>query len=129
MTNRILNTRVAGVTFEGRQALIEQIRTSDPCRLVPEPTNPYDKNAIAVHVAHDGNVWHIGFVPKEIAAEIAPYLEGEALMCRIAEITGGFETRDGDTASLGVRLRIELPTVIGENPNDILYPPWGNGDA
>ena len=109
MTSRILNTRVAGVTFEGRQALIAQLSTNDPCRVVPEPTNAYDKNALAVHVAHNGAVWHIGFVPREIAAEIAPFLEGEAVMCHIAEITGGFETRDGDTAALGVRLRIELP--------------------
>ena len=106
---KVINTRVAGVTFEGRQALIAQLSTSDPCRIVPEPTNAYDKNALAVHVAHDGQVWHIGFVPRDIAAEIAPYLEGEAVMCEIAEITGGFETRDGDTASLGVRLMIELP--------------------
>lgn len=108
-TNRILNTKVSGVTFDGRQALVAQINTSDPCRLVPEPTNKYDPNAIGVMVAHDGQVWHIGYIPKEIAAQIAPYLEGEALMCRIAEITGGFETRDGDTAALGVRLLIELP--------------------
>lgn len=109
MTTKILNTKVSGVTFEGRQALIAQLSTSDPCRIVPEPTNAYDKNALAVHVAHNGAVLHIGFVPREIAAQIAPYLEGEALMCEITEITGGFETRDGDTAALGVRLRIELP--------------------
>lgn len=109
MANRVLNTKVSGVTFDGRQSLIARISPSDPCRLVPEPSNPYDSNAIGVMVAHDGQVWHIGYVPREIAAEIAPYMEGEALMCHIAEITGGFETRDGDTAALGVRLRIELP--------------------
>lgn len=107
--NRVLNTKVSGVTFDGRQALIERLRTTDPCRLEPEPTNPYDSNAIAVKVAHDGEVWHIGFIPKEIAAKIAPYLDGEALMCSIAEITGGFEIGEGDYAALGVRLRIELP--------------------
>lgn len=107
--NRILNAKVAGVTFDGRQALIARISPNDPCRLQPEPENPYDSNAIAVHVAHAGEVWHIGFIPREIAAKIAPYLEGEALMCSIAEITGGFEFDSGETASLGVRLRIELP--------------------
>jgi len=107
--NKVLNTKVAGVTYEGRQDLIVQLSTSDPCRLVPEPTNPYDENAIAVHVAHGGEVWHIGFVPREIAAQIAGHLEGESLMCKIAEITGGFEFDNGDVAPLGVRLRIELP--------------------
>ena len=106
---KVLNCKVAGVTYEGRQSLIAKLSTNDPCRLVPEPTNPYDENAIAVHVAHGGEVWHIGFVPREIAAQIAPHLEGEALMCKIAEITGGFEFDNGDVASLGVRLGIELP--------------------
>ena len=124
MTNRILNTRVAGVTFEGRQALIAQLSTSDPCRIVPEPTNAYDKNALAVHVAHNGEVWHIGFVPRDIAAEIAPYLEGETVMCRIAEITGGFETRDGDTAALGVRLVIEIPSYDQEVPGHPNHHQW-----
>lgn len=109
MTNRVLNTKVAGVTYEGRQALIAQITTIDPCRLEPEPTNPYDPNAIAVKVAHGGEVWHIGYVPREIAAQVAEHLDGENLMVKIVDITGGFEFDNGDVASLGVRLRIELP--------------------
>lgn len=107
--NKVLHTKVAGVTYEGRQSLIERIRATDPCRLQPEPTNKYDPNAIAVMVAHAGEIWHIGYVPKELAAQIAPYIDGEALMVTIAEIVGGFETYDGDTAAWGVRLRIELP--------------------
>ncbi len=109
-TNRVLNTKVSGVTFDGRQALIAQLTGHEPCRLVPEPFNKFDPNAIGVMVASErGEIWHIGYIPKEIAAEISPYLDGENLDCKIAEITGGFETRDGDIAALGVRLRIELP--------------------
>jgi len=109
MSTRILNTKVAGVTFEGRQAYIAKLRGNEPCRIVPEPDNKYDPNALAVHVACDGTVYHVGYIPKELAAEIAKHLEGEALMVEIAEITGGFETREGDTAALGLRLRIEVP--------------------
>ena len=110
MSNRILNTRVAGVPYEERQNLIGLLKGDEPCRLIPEPTNPYDKNAIAVHVAYGATVWHIGYIPKEIAAEIAEHLEGENLDCKIAEITGGFELSNGEGfAALGVRLRIELP--------------------
>lgn len=109
MSNRILNTKVAGVTYEGRQALVAQLTGREPCRLEPEPTNPYDSNAIAVKVAHDGEVWHIGYIPKEIAAQVAPFLEGEPIMCRIAEITGGFQIHEDEYAAYGVRLRIELP--------------------
>lgn len=109
MISKVLNTRVSGVTFEGRQSLIAKLTGNEPCRLQPEPTNKFDPNALAVMVACNNEVWHIGYVPKEIAAEIAPYLDGEALMVKIAEITGGFELNDGGTAAYGVRLRIELP--------------------
>lgn len=114
MSKRILNTKVAGVTFEGRQAHIAKLRGGEPCRIVPEPENPYDPNALAVHVAKDGAVYHVGYVPKELAAQIAPYLEGEALMVEITEVTGGFETYEGDTAALGLRIRIELPGLEDE---------------
>lgn len=116
-TNRILNTKVAGVTFEGRQEYIAKLRGNEPCRIVPEPENPYDPNALAVHVACEGRVYHVGYVPAIMAALVAPYLEGEALMVKIAEITGGFETRDGDTAALGLRIRIELPEVDKDELN------------
>lgn len=108
--NKVLHTKVAGVTFDGRQALIAQLTGREPCRLLPEPGNPYDENAIAVMVVIAmGSVWHIGYVPKELAAQVAPFLDGESLMVTIAEITGGFELNDGDTAAYGVRIRIELP--------------------
>lgn len=34
--------------------------------LVPEPTNPYDPNAVQIH--HDGVM--IGYVPRDLAAEV-----------------------------------------------------------
>lgn len=109
MENRVLNVRVAGVSYEGRQAKIALLETGDPCRIVPEPNNPHDPNALAVHVAHGGAVWHVGYIPRDVAAEIAPVIDGEAFMCVIEEITGGFELWDGGSANLGLRLRIELP--------------------
>lgn len=121
--NKILNTKVAGVTYEGRQALIAQISTSDPCRLEPEPENKFDANAIAVKVAHNGAIWQIGYLPKELASQVAPYLDGENLICFIEEITGGFELSNGNTAALGVRLQIELPGDAQVN-----YRPYENGD-
>lgn len=101
--------KVAGVTFEGRQERIAKLVMSDPCRIVPEPENPYDANALAVHVAHDGEVLHVGFVPRDLAAAIAPHLEGEAVMAAIQDITGGFELRNGETANYGLVIRVEIP--------------------
>jgi len=109
MNTKILTCKVAGVTFEGRQEYLAKLCLSDPCQIVPEPENPYDPNALAVHIAHEGEVFHVGFIPRQLAAEIAPHLEGEKVMAKILEITGGFETRDGGRASLGLLIRVEIP--------------------
>lgn len=115
MTNRVLNIRVVGVTYEGRQAKIAGLLLSDPVRIVPEPDNPYDPNALAVHVAHEGKVEHVGYIPRDMAAEIAPIIDGEAFMCAVAEITGGFELWDGSPANYGLRLRVELPDAEAQD--------------
>jgi len=101
--------RVVGVTYEGRQELIEQLREGDYGRLVPEPTNPYDVNAIAVHIPHDGEVFHIGYIKREFAAEVAPKMEGESLDCRIHSISGGYDNGYDGWVSYGVILQVELP--------------------
>ena len=106
---RILHFRVAGVTFEGRQSVLARLRGNEPIRLEPEPTNAYDKNAIAVKVALDDGVYHCGYVPCEIAAQVAPLMEGEPFMCEIEDISGGFELSNGDTAAYGLKLKVELP--------------------
>ena len=109
MTRTII-TKVAGVTYEGRQDVIAKLHGDEPCRIVPEPTNPHDKNALAVMVAvAPGEVKHVGFVPRHLAAEIAPFLEGEQVMCELLEVTGGFEIEDGEIAARGLRIRIEIP--------------------
>jgi hypothetical protein len=46
-----------------------------PLLLVREPLNEHDPNAIAVHIRQG----HIGYVAKEYAAEIAPFLDSGAM--------------------------------------------------
>lgn len=101
--------KVAGVTFEGRQAHIAKLSGGEVCKIVPEPENAYDKNALAVHVAHGGTIYHVGYVPREIAALVAPHLSGESVLARVAEVTGGFETHEDDVAYLGLRIAVEFP--------------------
>ncbi len=107
---RTIVCKVAGVTFDGRQEIISKLKGDEPCRISPEPTNKYDPNALAIHVAvAPGEVKHVGFVPRDLAKQIAPFLEGEQVMCELLEITGGFEIRDGEIAARGLRIRIEIP--------------------
>lgn len=44
--------------------------TQQTAHLVPEPSNQYDSNAVRVLIGR----WHIGYVPKEISAEVASAL-------------------------------------------------------
>lgn len=60
---------VRGTTFEGRkEKLLELLGQNNelecPAYLVHEPNNPYDSNAIGVHIVEPDI--HIGYVPREI---------------------------------------------------------------
>lgn len=123
---RTLYTKVAGVTYEGRQQHLARLHGHEAVRIVPEPTNQHDPNALAVYVALGGGegttptIVQVGYVPRELAAEIAPLLDGEAVMVAIHEITGGFEIpgRDGEIANYGLILRVEVPEVAEEAADD-----------
>jgi hypothetical protein len=69
--NRIC-TRVAGVTFEGRQSVIARLSIGENILLRREPNNPYDPNAIRVE-CQDG--WQIGYLNRHLAAMLAPFFD------------------------------------------------------
>ncbi len=120
------NTKLAGVTFEGRQDSVAGLEPGIALRLVREPENPYDPNAIGV--------WYgqlkIGFINKGIAARIAPNIDaGERYRAEVKHVTGGgarsvgvnvYVTRE---RSPGLRPAAErghagdvLTALIGERP-------------
>lgn len=94
---RQLQTKVVGVTFENtsrsegresRQRIIEDAARGGTFNfeLFWEPENPDDKNAISVRI--DGE--KIGYLPREIAAELAPLIrDGGELEPFDVEIIGG----------------------------------------
>lgn len=115
METQTLLSKVVGVTFEGRQEIIELMSITDLIQLRPEPQNQYDENAIAVWVAFPPESGmenaQIGYLPKEIAAQVAPHMDGEYFIGTVDEINGGFLKWDGSNASYGVIVRVELPHV------------------
>ena len=84
--------------------ILQNLQSGCPLLIIPEPENQYDSNALAIHVEtkHFGDFanmeqmnqdvqyfgttpeellvpesWHLGYIRKELAAEIVVYLNGE----------------------------------------------------
>jgi hypothetical protein len=90
----------------------ESLRTAIPVRalLIPEPGNPYDKNAVGVDVYLSEGCATVGHLPRELAPEYQPLLlelasRGEIGWCP-GRIMGG-----GDRA-YGIHLQVASPTCI-----------------
>ncbi|HLX26034.1 MAG TPA: helicase-related protein [Candidatus Cybelea sp.] len=86
------HTKIAGVSFEGRQDIIAGLHADAPLQLRRQPENPYDANAIAVHYGDLA----LGFFNKRLAAHIAPLMDcGARYTARVASLTGGAEKHRG----------------------------------
>lgn len=74
-----MRTKVVGVTFSNedgssRTRIIAGMTESDKVCIERDPFNQYDANAVKVCVLKNGEKKQIGFLAKEIAAEISPKL-------------------------------------------------------
>ena len=118
MTVKIFTTKVAGVTFDNRQSVIAHLTGNEPCRIVPQPDNEFDPNALAVEASVNGVIANVGYIPRDLASQIAPYLEGESVMVSIVEITGGFEIDEARFAAYGLLLRIQVPVADDDEDTD-----------
>ena len=65
--------KLTGVVFENAQETIRKFGCKDinSFALMREPENPYDPNAIRVHL---GGLF-LGYVPRHIAKELAPQMD------------------------------------------------------
>jgi hypothetical protein len=55
---------IAGFSYRGS---LKDVKKGDILQMVPDPTNPYDSNAIKI-VSKDGK--HLGFVPKNMTHRV-----------------------------------------------------------
>jgi single-stranded-DNA-specific exonuclease len=93
------NTKIVGVTFEGRQSVIAGLAAGDRLELQRRPENPFDANAIAVFY---GDL-QLGFLRREIALRIAPKIDGgDRYTAVVTGVTGG---RHGKYAGTNIRVR------------------------
>ena len=57
--------------YPGAGSQIERMRSGQQLLVVREPQNPYDANAIAVHIFNQ----KLGYFPRGFAAEVAPLMD------------------------------------------------------
>ncbi|MDP2181187.1 MAG: single-stranded-DNA-specific exonuclease RecJ [Actinomycetota bacterium] len=120
------HTKLAGVTFEGRQGMVARLSPGSPLRLVRQPENPHDANAIAVYDPHGD---HIGYLNRRLAAVLAAVIDaGVGYDSEVTEVTGGVDEKnrgvnvlltrrgepvDTDTEETAAERRAELAQLTG----------------
>jgi single-stranded-DNA-specific exonuclease len=88
----VFNSKLVGVSFEGRQDVISGLKIGLDLDLVREPGNEHDLNAIAVRY---GNL-QLGYIRRGIAAHLAPRIDaGARYRARISSLTGGGDRHRG----------------------------------
>lgn len=99
------NSKLVGVTFEGRQAVISTLKGNEPLRVRREAENEYDPNAVAVDVCINDKTddWlPIGYIAKDKNLEIAKSLDaGIPVEIKLASLTGG------NGKSFGVNIELQ----------------------
>lgn len=100
-----VQTKVVGVTFHDaypgnfhKWSLLEDGRYPN-CKLVREPDNEYDPNAVAVRVGRS----KIGHVPKELAVRVAEVMDsGVDVTARIVTVETFPDLPDNPTMTIEI---------------------------
>jgi single-stranded-DNA-specific exonuclease len=104
VSTRYIETRVVGVTFENRQAVVALLTEGERVSLIRDPENPFDPNAVKV-VRWDHQ--QIGFLDRDLAKIMAPRMDryGGTFKATVSRITSGYYPG----SSLGVVVRFYMP--------------------
>lgn len=107
---RALKAKVNGTSFDNRQNVLQLLCKYNPAdivlRLVRDPLNPFDSNAIAVTAAVKGKVSAvIGYLPKAVASVIAALMDkGIKVTADTLSIVGGYADRENYGARIIVKI-------------------------
>jgi single-stranded-DNA-specific exonuclease len=116
------HSKIVGVTFDGRQSVINLMTGDEQLRFRREPDNEYDSNAVAIdalvmHVAPEPEWLPIGYIARDKNAELADTLtNGRYASIKLSDVTGG-----GDKAyGVNVYIEYERPRKLERSANAIL---------
>ena len=94
-----ITTKLKGVSFYKKA--VDQTYYKSKIGLIREPSNKYDSNAICV----TSNGRQVGYVPKELAAGLAPYMDqGAALRAKFVQ---KLISTKKENAYVGILIKIE----------------------
>ncbi|MGH2348903.1 MAG: single-stranded-DNA-specific exonuclease RecJ, partial [bacterium] len=91
-------TKVAGVSYDNRQAAVGALAAGDPLVLTREPDNAHDPHAIRISTAAGEQV---GYLSARLAARLAPLIDaGERYTATVSQVTGGGDRHHGLNVSI-----------------------------
>ncbi len=86
-------TKVAGISFEGRQRTVEVLEENEELILKREKDNKFDKNAIQIF---NKTGIMISYINKVLAGDMAKLMDsGVDFNCRVMQITGFTQATQG----------------------------------
>ena len=106
----LVESKVSGVTFNNRQALIERLTHYDAKSVTVaferDTDNSFDRNAIAVMASVNGSKSVcIGYVPKALAVMIAPLMDaGKAVKTTFKGVSGKYASYMNYGLALEIRI-------------------------
>jgi HIRAN domain len=98
----VAETYIAGIMYDGRHVIVPRLTLREQVRLRRQPDNAFDSRAVRVERLTGE---HLGFVPREFAAQIAPHMDsgGQPIEATVTEIIS-----DASGASFRVRICFRL---------------------
>lgn len=92
MNEKIIFSKIVGVSFEGRQKIIPGLEQGQVLELEREPDNKFDKNAVKVMNGDQ----QIGYIKKYLAVDLADAMDkGLIYKCFITCVTGDVDKNFG----------------------------------
>lgn len=93
------HTKINGTSFRPENLpTLKGLVKEQELSLLPEPTNKYDPNAIAIYLQDK----HLGYIPRDTAAKIVGDVNANTVKCVVSEVTGGVEGKE----NIGVNIKL-----------------------
>lgn len=107
------HTKIAGVTnvdpisgLNRQDIIAKRLHPGQKLQLIPEPDNPVDSGAVAVHATLSGQTYHLGYLNRKRSQQIKTFIDaGQPVTAIVKEITGG----SAEKPTYGVNITITTP--------------------